>query len=103
MAYWYYYNNIYNEANQIIREDNRRLNETYAYEYDAGGNILCKKIYEYTTVGLQEETVVEKETINFSYDSIWKDKLTSFRDYSISYDNLGNPIKFYTVITCWIS
>lgn len=88
------YRYYYNEANQIIREDNRRVNETYVYEYDAGGNILCKKIYEYTTGGLQEETVVEKETINFSYDSTWKDKLTSFGNYIIEYDDLGNPTSY---------
>lgn len=92
---WYRY--YYNEANQIVREDNRRFNETYVYEYDAGGNILCKKTYAYTSGDLPEdteETSAAIETIDFSYDSIWKDKLTTFGTHSVSYDNLGNPTNY---------
>ncbi len=84
----------YNEANQIVREDNRRLNETYVYEYDAGGNISCKKIYAYTEGELPEDTSTNVEIINFSYDSSWKDQLVSFGDYTIEYDDLGNPTSY---------
>ncbi len=85
---WYRY--YYNEANQIIREDNYRLSKTFVYTYDDGGNISSKKIYAYTTSDLGTIT----DTINFSYDSTWNDKLVSFDDYSITYDALGNPTSY---------
>lgn len=81
------YRYAYNAANQLVREDNQPLNKTYVFEYDAGGNLSAKKTYAYT---LEEpENIVDN--IGLSYDSVWKDKLTSFGDSVITYDSLGNP------------
>lgn len=88
---------LYNEANQIIREDNRQFNKTYVYEYDEGGNISNKKTYSYTLENLGEVI----STINFSYDSSWKDKLISYDNYSVLYDDLGNPISYDDNILDW--
>ena len=40
---------VYDDAFQLIRENNKYANETYVYEYDRYGNITSKKTYAYTT------------------------------------------------------
>ena len=60
-------------------------------EYDAGGNILSKKEYAYTTGTLGTAA----KTINYSYDDTsWKDKLTSYDGKAITYDEIGNPLTY---------
>ncbi|MEI3219766.1 MAG: hypothetical protein V8S08_09360 [Lachnoclostridium sp.] len=39
----------YDGLSRLIREDNKWLNKTICYSYDAGGNITAKKEYTYTT------------------------------------------------------
>ena len=53
-----------------------RWNNTaaYTYTYDVGGNIVQKQTYAYTTGTLG--TV--QDTVDYTYDSVWKDKLTSY-------------------------
>ena len=80
----------YDEANQLVRENNKNLQKTFVYTYDAGGNISSKTEYEYTTDAQISSTATN--TINYSYDSVWKDKLTSYNDKMITYDALGNPL-----------
>ena len=38
----------YDEANQLVREDNAQTNKTVTYAYDKGGNIVTKTEYAYT-------------------------------------------------------
>ena len=59
---------------------------TWVYEYDRGGNILNKKRYAYTTGTLG--TVLD--TIAYGYDTVWKDKLTSYDGQTLAYDEIGN-------------
>ena len=81
----------YNEISELIREDNQILNKTITYRYDAGGNLLEKKEYAYTTEPLGTPT----RTIPYGYsDTNWKDKLTSFVGKAIAYDAIGNPLNF---------
>ena len=81
----------YDEANQLVREDNEFSGETYAYAYDAGGNIVSKKRYPYTTGSLT--SITPTETVTYTYgDSNWKDKLTSYNGQTIAYDEIGNPL-----------
>lgn len=83
----YYYDSL----DQLIREDNKKLNKTITYTYDNGGNLLNKKEYAYTESNLGEET----GTINYSYENInWKDQLTSYNGKAITYDNIGNPLTY---------
>lgn len=86
----------YDALNQLVREDNIEINKTITYVYDLGGNIQEVKEYDYTTQqnldGLNG--VITK---SYGYDGIWKDKLTSFKDnnlndYTIQYDDIGNPL-----------
>lgn len=81
----------YNEISELIREDNQILNKTITYRYDAGGNLLEKKEYAYTTEPLGTST----RTIPYGYsDTNWKDKLTSFDGKAITYDAIGNPLSY---------
>ena len=83
----YYYDSL----DQLIREDNKKLNKTITYTYDTGGNLLNKKEYAYTESNLGEET----GTINYSYENTnWKDQLTSYNGKAIIYDNIGNPLTY---------
>ncbi len=50
-------------------------------------HILDKKEYALTS----GDPGVAVDTIGYSYYSIWKDKLTSYDNTTISYDNIGNP------------
>ena len=87
----------YDSLNRLVREDNKDLNKTVTYSYDVRGNILNKKTYAYTTGTLGTAT----DTITYSYDSAWKDKLTSFDGESISYDSIGNPTSYRGATLTW--
>ncbi len=82
----------YDEANQLVRENNKNLQKTFIYTYDAGGNISSKAEYEYTTDAQISSSAIN--TINYSYDTIWKDKLISYNNKAITYDELGNPLTY---------
>lgn len=84
----YTYN--YDEAGQFTRADDAVQNKSFTYTYDVGGNIVSKKEYAYTTGTLGTAT----NTINYTYDSVWKDKLTSYNGNGITYDAIGNPLSY---------
>ena len=88
----------YDELNEVTREDNQVLNKSIVYAYDAGGNLLSKTEYPYTTGTLGTPT----RTYNYSYgDSNWKDKLTSYDGNSITYDTIGNPLTYNGWTYAW--
>ncbi|MBE6649615.1 MAG: hypothetical protein E7614_08905 [Ruminococcaceae bacterium] len=79
---------VYDDANQLIRENNKYANATYVYEYDRYGNITSKKTYAYTTGTLGAVT----NTVTYTYgDESWGDLLTNYNGTSITYDAAGNP------------
>lgn len=83
----------YDELSQLVREDDVEQNKTITYEYDAGGNLLNKKEYPYTT----EATITgtPSKTTVYSYENTnWKDQLTSFDGKQITYDNIGNVLTY---------
>ena len=84
-------NYYYDAVNQLIREDNQVLGKTITYEYDDGGNLQAKKEYSYTT---DEITAEPSDVYNYTYDGIWKDKLTNYNGNDITYDNIGNPLNY---------
>lgn len=86
LRYKYYYDSL----NQLVRVNDNVKDVTCVYEYDNAGNILSKKEYSYTA----EDTITTEpnNVINYTYDSVWKDKLTSFGNTAITYDNIGNPL-----------
>ena len=82
----------YDYLNELTRENNAYLGKTVTYSYDAGGNILTKTTYPYTTGSVAELT---GETVTYSYgDSEWKDLLTAYNGQEITYDAIGNPLRY---------
>ena len=88
---------VYDTDNQLIRENNLDTNKTTVYTYDNSGNIESKSEYVFTTGNLGTVT----NTISYTYDSTWKDKLTSYNGESISYDAIGNPTTYRGATTTW--
>ena len=87
----------YDSLNRLVRENNRDINATVVYSYDDRGNILSQEFHDYTTgtVGTPYYTV------NYTYDSTWKDKLTGFDGESITYDSIGNPTSYRSAALVW--
>ncbi len=82
----------YDTASQLIRENNKTLEKTYVFVYDVGGNIISKEEYVFTEEDLSELTPTN--TVSYSYDSVWKDKLVNFNGEAITYDEMGNPLNY---------
>ena len=70
-----------------MREDNAELSQTVTYTYDKGGNITEKSVYPFTTGTVGTAT----DTIAYTYDSTWKDKLTSYDGTTLGYNEIGDP------------
>lgn len=81
----------YDALSRLTRVDSAVQNKTVVYTYDAGGNILSKTEYPYTTGTLG--TAVK--TVNYGYtDPVWKDLMTSYDGQTITYDAIGNPLQY---------
>ena len=80
----------YDELDRLVREDNKDLNQTIIYTYDTRGNILKKEYYDYTTGTLGNIV----DTVNYTYDSTWKDKLVNYDGETFAYDSIGNPTTY---------
>ena len=66
----------YDALGQLTRENNQAAGKTWVFSYDAGGNILSRVEYAYTTGALGEPL----NTVAYGYDDTlgWKDLLTSY-------------------------
>jgi len=89
----------YDGLNQLTRENNQAAGKTWVYTYDAGGNILTKKEYAYTTgtVG----TAVSTVTYGYNDSKGWKDLLTSYNGVTRTHDEIGNLISDGTWTYTW--
>ena len=88
----------YDELSQLVREDNRWLDKTIVYTYDAGGNLTSKEEYAYTTgsVGTAENSK------SYAYRATgWKDQMTAYDGQSITYDTMGNPLSYRGMQMTW--
>lgn len=83
---------------QLRRENDLDSNKTVLYTYDSGGNITKKTEHPYSTSGTVSAAT---STVNYTYDSTWKDKLTSYNGESISYDAMGNPTSYRGATATW--
>ena len=84
----------YDEAGQLVREDNRRAGKTYVYVYDIGGNIVSKTEYDYTDGDITAEmTPTDTKTFGYSHGT-WNDVLTSYNGVPVAYDAMGNITSF---------
>ena len=90
----YYGRYAYDEAGQLVREDNRRAGKTYVYVYDIGGNIVSKTEYDYTEGDITAEmTPTDTKTFGYSHGT-WNDVLTSYNGAPVAYDAMGNITSF---------
>ena len=75
----------------MVGENNSALNKTYTYVYDSVGNVTSKKTHAYTTASTPGTATA---TTNFSYDTTYSDRLTSFGGKAITYDQQGCPLTY---------
>ena len=87
----------YDSLNQLTRVNDGFTNKTTTYTYDNAGNILERREYAYTTGELGTPT----DTVSYTYDSAWKDKLTSYDGQTITYDEIGNPLSYRGYTLTW--
>ena len=87
----------YDSLNQLTRVNDGFTNKTTTYTYDNAGNILERKEYAYTTGELGTPT----DTVSYTYDSTWKDKLVSYDGQTITYDEIGNPLSYRGYTLTW--
>ena len=90
---------VYDDLNQLVRENNVTANKTWVYTYDIRGNILSRKTYAYTTGTLG--TVQDTDTYEYFGQSstyAWGDVLLRYDgiDYNV-YDAIGNPKRYLNV------
>ncbi len=91
------YTYVYDDFNQLIRENNPLLNKSITYQYDLGGNLKEVKEYAYTTGDLGSPT----STVVYTYGSAWKDQLTSIGSDGLTYDANGNLLSYKTRSYSW--
>jgi len=90
------YRYVYDEASQLVREDNTVTNQTTVWQYDKGGNIKNKKTYALTAANVNPDgnsTLIDDVPYEYS-TGLWKDQLTSYDGQSIVYDASGNPTTY---------
>ena len=68
---------------------------TYKYTYDNYGNILSKSTYKLNTT-----TLINTDTYTYGNPN-YKDQLTKFNNDTITYDNIGNPLKIGNTTYNW--
>lgn len=79
----------------MTQEINNVLDKKYNYTYDAGGNILTKKVTDMTTGQVTER-------YGYGYDGTFKDRLISYGDETISgYDLQGRPNTYRGLSLTW--
>ena len=90
----------YDSISRLVREDNTKLGKTITFQYDGGGNIVRKTIYNYTNV--DTASLVGGIVVPYVYPtSGWKDQLVSFNGEVIEYDDLGNPTTYRNNDLIW--
>ena len=89
------YRYTYDALGQLTREDNAPLEKTYVYTYDNAGNRTFKRTYAFTT-GTPSSL---QGMVRYTYgDNSWGDLLTSYGDWYIEYDEIGNPTFIYNQV-----
>ena len=95
LLYKYYYD----EANQLVRVDDKVQNKTFSYVYNKGGNLHTVKTYNYTSGSLP---AIAKKTDSYTYVAVgWVDKLAYVRGKHLTYDDVGNLLTYNGKTHTW--
>lgn len=87
----------YDSLNQLYEEYDYSRGRYTKYTYDNGGNIKLALTSYLNSSGTICGVCGSK---NYTYgDSVWKDKLTKYGTYNITYDEIGNPLNYRDGIT----
>ncbi len=89
---------IYDSMNRLTQEINYEQNLRFDYTYDSGSNIATKKERACVSTDSGSDSEI---TYTYTYDSAWKDKLTSFNGEACVYDALGNPTTYRGKSLTW--
>ncbi|MBP5631787.1 MAG: RHS repeat-associated core domain-containing protein [Clostridia bacterium] len=91
----------YDAQNQLIREDNKYLNNgdgyTVEYRYNADGNMTAKLPYAYTTGSTfpyEYSNSIAPLYISYSASNGWRDQMTSYNGNTVTYDGAGNILSY---------
>ena len=76
---------VYDDYGQLERENNGHYGKTILYTYDENGNITKAQKYNYTTGDISGTPVEDM----FSYSTTYPDRLISFNNKSITYNDNG--------------
>lgn len=98
----------YDSAGQLVSELDNIADVLTKYKYDSGGNITLKEIYQGEAFNFNDgtDTIIisedaEPQTVVYGYDNStnelisFSDLLTSYDGNIITYDQNGNPLKYY--------
>ena len=89
----------YDNLDQLIREDNPKINRTYVYTY-SNGNPVSRSAYNYTAPGVTPTNVLQ--TYNWEYTAYtWKDLLVKYNGVSLAYDSNGQITSLNGVALSW--
>ena len=91
------YKYTYDSLDRLVREDNSVKNRTYVYTYGNNGNVLAEEVYSYITGAIGSNVAIYTNSYTYN-NSEWKDQLTSYCGGTITYDGMGNPLKYYNGI-----
>lgn len=91
----------YDAFGQLVRENYHWGSTSYTmiYSYDVGANITEKNKYDFVAGDGQVGTAID--TIAYTYDATWQDKLASYDGNAITYDSIGNPLNDGTWQYTW--
>ena len=87
----------YDDMNQLVRVNDGFANLTTTYTYDLSGNILERNEYDFTTGALGTPT----DTVAYTYNTTWRDRLGSYDGQAITCDAIGNPLIYRGFTMTW--
>lgn len=82
----------YDSLNQLQECADKNANKYFVYNYNSGGNITSVDIHSLIN-GMEKGSLERTETYSYA-TSGWKDKLVSYKNDSIIYDDIGNPTNY---------
>ena len=93
----------YDAEERITRVDDS-VDGVTEYTYDALGQLLTETVNGVAVNTMTYDNygnILTKNGISYTYDTVWKDLLTSYNGQSITYDAQGNPTSYLGHTLAW--